>query len=355
MLDISEQKRRVPNPQMALAQFKSSLSIIALQQAMTQYCWFNHHPLSQLPHITESDVKAAIKKNRGDLSVRQFKSLPEEKKKSLFQLDEKQWEEVEDAADHFPSVDCEVKAYVEDEDEICCGDILSIKVDLFRLTSDEVLNGRTRKSPEEEKKDETPDEEKTLEQLIEELPQQKKKAPKRIDAYAYAPNFPFPKVEQWYVYLMRGEKPFTLLQPIITFTDFATITIRIPTPPTPQTLPFTVCITCDSYRGVDVKQTFRVDVKPKPEPTDYEKEEEEDLDEEEEYSPFWDYVVGFFMLCGLYLWMDSKGYWQEYVTPFTNKFFKLIAPLTDQLVPYVAPVYNMIFGGDDAEAIKEEL
>jgi translocation protein SEC63 len=358
MLEISEAKRRVPNMQVSMGMFKTSCSVIVLQQCMTQRLWLQDHPVRQLPHLTQDHVRLLLK-NDSKLSLQTFQRMSQEKKERIItNLDAKQWEEVNYAAQRIPMVEVDIHAYVEDEDDIYTGDILTVRVDVFRLTPAEIQNGRERKGKPIVRAG-VPSLDIDLQTLIEDLPKQQQKPKAVIDAYAFAPHFPYPKVEQWYAYLVKDNRPFTFMVPILTFTDVAEVIMKIPAGNTAGKTNFQVHIVCDSYRGIEVIETVKVQVKDKPEPEDVDENadllQDADEDEEEEYSPFWDYVVLVLMAFGAYLWLDSKGYWQLYVMPYVEKVQVLLAPLTKKLEPFIAPVWAMVFGEEDTAGVKEEL
>ena len=341
------------------------LSVAQLVQCMTQKLWFRTDPLLQLPHLDEDDLKYLAKKRIKTLS--QFKKLTqEEKEDAIHRLSPDEWKEVNAAAARIPTIDMDAKAYVEDEEGICEGDIITVAVDLFRLNAEELRSGvrgerhlkskavtAARDKLERNKKLDSLD----ADDLILELPVPKKKSAANVVTYAYAPLYPYPKAERWFVYLTKGKRVISF-QKLIEFQDTGRAVFMMRAPPK-GTHEFTVHAICDSYMGcsksvdVTMKVQSLLELKDKKEEDEFVEEEEleEEEEEEGEYSPIWDYIVLVLLMIFAYNWLQSKGYWTQYFTPVINKAVKLAEPITDQVYPVIKPVWdpmveNLILGVD---------
>jgi len=93
---------------------------------------YKNYQLFQIPHFGEEEAKQAARGNKAN-TVRQFIDSTEDTKKTMMKaMNATQQADIIDFCANYPEVSMEVKAYVEDEDEICVGDILTVEFNLTR-------------------------------------------------------------------------------------------------------------------------------------------------------------------------------------------------------------------------------
>ncbi|RHY56831.1 hypothetical protein DYB30_002034 [Aphanomyces astaci] len=201
---------------------QSIINAIEFEQHISQALWVKHSSLLQLPHFTEADVKAALVGKNAVRSLAQFIELSEDDRKGMAKMSDDEKAEVNRVCDTIlPNVDVELSVEVEDEDVIAEGDILTVTV---KLTRKNVPPGDT------------------------------------IDL-VYAPSFPFPKSERWFV--LVGDSRMNHLH------AFAKVTsqereveekLRLQAPPKAGTYQLDVWIKSDSYLGLDQRKAVRFTV-----------------------------------------------------------------------------------------------
>jgi len=120
---------------------KHIMTVIQFSQNLMQGGWINKDPFSQLPFYGEDECKR-LKQKIGNQTLFQFCMLPIEKRKevSTYVFGEdaegnKKFDEQEKCISALPLVKLTMTAYVEGEEEIVVGDILTCKltVDYYNL------------------------------------------------------------------------------------------------------------------------------------------------------------------------------------------------------------------------------
>lgn len=324
------------------------ISCIRLMQSLTQALWFDSDPLLQLPHLDEREIRRLRVARSTVSSIDRFKKLSHEQREKLCpDLTPDQWKDIDDAAARLPSIHVKANHSVEGEEGVYVGDIVTVSIDMTRMTTDEVVNGIVKVVKEEVEEEE---EELTEEELIERLPVAKKTTIiAKPPTYAYAPMYPYDKKEQWYAYMMermpKGTR-FLGFKKVATFDREESITMYMRMDK-PGLHTYAVHLACDSYLGCDKLVQFQINVGKTP-PVKEEEEDEEDSDDEEEeeteMSPIWDYIVLVLLAVFAYNWLVSKGYWAQYVTPVWLKLLVLFQPITDKVYPVIAPVWDPMVG-----------
>jgi len=101
------------------------------------------HTILQIPHYNEEQVKHCLRGKKPLNSIRDFvKMEPDALQVQLDQakFDSQQKADIEDFLKNFPDVTMSARAYVEDEDEICVGDIVTVE---FMLTRNHLNEGES--------------------------------------------------------------------------------------------------------------------------------------------------------------------------------------------------------------------
>jgi len=164
-------------------------------------------------------------------------------------------------------------------------------------------------------------------------------------------------VERWYIYLKKADRIITIAK-VAEFSASTSLNIDMKAP-NAGLYELTVHVTCDSYLGMEKEVKLTMEVFPH-EVLELKRKEENPADEaEEEPAPepnlmengFWDYVVMVLLVVFAYNWLQSKGYWALYITPYVDKFVKLVEPITNKVYPVIKPVFDptwefIVFGYD---------
>ncbi|KAF0718470.1 Aste57867_1674 [Aphanomyces stellatus] len=197
------------------------INAIEFEQHISQALWIKDSSLLQLPHFTENEVKAAIVGKNAIRSLAQFIELPEDERKGMAKMSEDEKAEVNRVCTILPNVEMELTVEVEDEEQIAEGDIMTVTVKL------------TRKNVPE---DETCD-------------------------LVYAPGFPFPKSERWFV--LVGDSRMNHLHAFAKITTQDRVVeekLRLQAPPKAGTYQLDVWLKSDSYLGLDQRKAMRFTV-----------------------------------------------------------------------------------------------
>ncbi|KAF0732453.1 hypothetical protein Ae201684P_014650 [Aphanomyces euteiches] len=197
------------------------INAIEFEQHISQALWIKDSSLLQLPHFTEAEVKAAVVGKNAVRSLAQFIELPEDDRKGMAKMSEEEKAEVNRVCSILPNVDMEVTVEVEDEDQIAEGDIMTVTV---KLTRKNVPEGET------------------------------------IDL-VYAPGFPFPKSERWFV--LVGDARMNHLHAFAKVTSQERVVeekLRLQAPPKAGTYQLDVWLKSDSYLGLDQRKAMRFTV-----------------------------------------------------------------------------------------------
>ena len=142
--------------------YHATLECIDFQQYLTQALWVKDSPFLQLPHINKDDVDDLVSSNsKSDtekLTFKEFLEIPKSEVKLPSKLSDAKKEDIMTALDIIPSIKISSKVFVDDDedDNVYEGDLLTIQVTIERTDKAKLV---------------------------------------------YAPNFPYPKQEGWWVLL----------------------------------------------------------------------------------------------------------------------------------------------------------
>jgi len=401
---------------MARKYFKPANGCIELMQLLTQAIWFNENPLHQLPFLTSKEIRMSQRKNLHSLD--RFKAATLEKKMKTFSSpSEGQWKEIERVANELPDMKMEHTCVCEDEEGVYEDDIVTLTVTLTRLRPGqiEMAGGVIRSAPSAEddgdddgngdivevgEAGETdanlihPGEDDDLElieldnkesNLLETLPVAKAKPSRFAEGdgkLVHAPFFPYPKHERWMLMLMEKTKKTTrpiAVQKVPRFIDTVDVEIHIRVGQK-GVWPYEVQAKCDSYVGCDISLPFKITVMKMSAAERTRREDQlqkgkehgldeaEDEEEEEEegvwyycyFSSFWEMVFNLIVLAVLLVFavnfLQTRGYWQKFVQPVLDIFYKALHPIYikvySPLAPYVDPMVAVVLQGWDWLAAK---
>lgn len=146
---------------------KSALNCIRFGQFVTQGMWVKDSELLQLPHFTAVEAGHCAKGKPAAKTIAQYMSIPNDAKKGLRDFDDAQKEDVFKCCEIVPNLTVESSVYVDDDedDNIYEGDLCTVSV---TLTRNNLAEGE--------------------------------KA-----GLVHAPQYPFPRLEAWWVCLGTQE------------------------------------------------------------------------------------------------------------------------------------------------------
>ncbi|XP_952225.1 DNAJ-like sec63 homologue, putative [Theileria annulata] len=107
-------------------------SVIDFRRGILQGLLTRSESFYQIPHFTEYEINHVGRGKTSSKNIEQYVKTDFKTKKGLNNLTESQKQDVEEFCKYFPSVTLEVKVYVEDEDEIYEGDLVTVEVKLRR-------------------------------------------------------------------------------------------------------------------------------------------------------------------------------------------------------------------------------
>jgi len=119
--------------------------------------------LLQIPHYDEEQVKHALRGKKAMNSIKDFIKQDSPERRALTKMTEEQQADIDDFLGNFPDVTLDVKVYVEDEDEIVVGDIVTVE---YTLTRNHLDEGQTQ-------------------------------------GFVHAPLYPKPVSEEWWIFLLE--------------------------------------------------------------------------------------------------------------------------------------------------------
>ncbi len=106
--------------------------ILEYSQAMTQALWWNSDPYLQLPHLSDTKMNKLRRKKKG-LSLEQFCKLTREQRQEMEIFTQEEFEDVEQVISVLPVNEMKIEVFVEGEEEIVAGDVVTIKVTINLL------------------------------------------------------------------------------------------------------------------------------------------------------------------------------------------------------------------------------
>lgn len=107
---------------------KNIMAVIQFSQNLMQQGWINQSPFEQLPYFTKNIIDRIPKK----LSLYSYACYPRDKRRQLFneiiEDNNAKFEECDKVVQSLPLVTLKMSAYVDGEDDIVVGDILTCKL-----------------------------------------------------------------------------------------------------------------------------------------------------------------------------------------------------------------------------------
>jgi translocation protein SEC63 len=214
----------------------TTLSVIDFSQHLVQGLWAGDNNLMQLPHIGDAELKMITGRKDAPKNIRAFldmegaasKAFKNAKdssvvtvKSCLTDMDSKKRDEIWAAVKAIPDVSMEVSIFVEDEEEIAEGDLVTIKVTI------------THKNLEEGEK----------------IPP------------VYAPNFPGTREEGWWVLLASTRNKQVLSYGHEVAKGRVLVKeLKLMAPNKPSTVQLELYVKSDSYIGLDQKHEVKFNV-----------------------------------------------------------------------------------------------
>jgi len=110
----------------------TALRIIEFSQLLTQGLWIRDSPFLQLPHFSNQEVKHCLSGKGSVRNFPQYLDQPNDEKKGLLKFSEQQKADVYSALAIIPNIETEIKVFVEDEEQIAEGDLVSLQITITR-------------------------------------------------------------------------------------------------------------------------------------------------------------------------------------------------------------------------------
>eukprot|EP00397_Hematodinium_sp_SG-2012_P014119 GEMP01014349.1.p1 GENE.GEMP01014349.1~~GEMP01014349.1.p1 ORF type:complete len:631 (+),score=99.65 GEMP01014349.1:151-2043(+) len=178
--------------------------------------------LMQVPHFTEEQVRHSFRGKKAITNIDSFIKQEPAQRKGLADKTDEQTLDIEDFVVNFPKMTFEGNVFVEDEDSICIGDIVTVE---FILTRTHLLEGETQGA-------------------------------------VHAPFFPVPKFEVWWVFLLEpvGTSRILGFERMKSRDRVITSKIRFQ-PARPGKFTYELHALSDSYAGIDQKASISFTVK----------------------------------------------------------------------------------------------
>eukprot|EP00744_Colponema_vietnamica_P008698 GILI01012399.1.p1 GENE.GILI01012399.1~~GILI01012399.1.p1 ORF type:complete len:646 (-),score=242.57 GILI01012399.1:204-2141(-) len=200
---------------------RSALNVVEFSQRVVQGLWIASSPFLQLPHMDEDTVRRHIKSGKNSVHA-----LPEyitsEEKKGLRDFSEQQVLDVSAVCQHLPRMAVSASFFVEDEEEIAEGDIITLSLKFNRQN----------------------------------LQEGEEAGP------VHAPRFPYTKYEEWWIFI-ADEQRDAIISITRTKNQAKNFEESVKFPPLGAgRYTFDVIIKCDSYIGLDIQQSVTLIVKP---------------------------------------------------------------------------------------------
>lgn len=201
---------------------QTSINVIEFQQFLTQGLWTKDSSLLQLPNFTDNEVRHCMSGKGAIRNINQFIRVEAKARKGVATFSSDELAEVDVVCKNLPLIEMELDICVDDEESIAEGDIMTLTV---KLTRENVAQ------------DDTCD-------------------------LVYAPEYPFPKAERWFVLI--GDTNMNLMSTAkITKQDrVVEEKILLRAPSKQGTYILEVYLKSDSYLGLDQKQKIKFEVTP---------------------------------------------------------------------------------------------
>jgi hypothetical protein len=107
-------------------------TLLDFSQNIVQAMWKDDDNLLQVPHLDHERINQ-LRKKKKNLTIEEFCKMTPQERKDLEIFSDKELKDVECAIKQFPIIDLKVEAFVEGENEIAVGDLLTIKITVDQL------------------------------------------------------------------------------------------------------------------------------------------------------------------------------------------------------------------------------
>lgn len=163
--------------------FLTAKSVLEFRRNIIQCLGSSDNDLLQIPHFGESIIKHVVRGKNAAHNMEEFIQQPSCIRKGMNDLSAAQINDINSYLDHFPRIEFSATAFVEGEDLIVAGDILTVKVKMNRLN---LSNLNDKAGP------------------------------------VHAPLFPWVKFEEWWVFVTYKDEGavFSHSDRILTYTTF---------------------------------------------------------------------------------------------------------------------------------------
>jgi hypothetical protein len=200
---------------------RNVLTLITFSQNIVQGMWLDDDAFMQLPYMNY-DLYKNLRKKHKTLTLEQYCLMSREQRKEVgIYEDPKQFEEAEKAVGSFPVIDVKIEYFVEGEQEIAVGDILTIKLQLIHKNLSE----------------------------------------KEPLGFVHSNKFPFLKRSSWFlVFTDAEENDFLAMEKLVVTEKVYTKEIKERLGKAGR-MQFFMILRNDSYRGFDKKVCVVIDVK----------------------------------------------------------------------------------------------
>lgn len=193
--------------------FHTASAVIEFRRCLIQAVDIKGSQLLQVPHFNEEVIKAASRGKNFSSSLSSFISRAAEDRKGVSKMNPQQIVDIDAFVNHVSDMNVEVKVVVEDEDEICIGDIATVSVAMTR----------------------------------------KNLRPKEAAGPVHAPMFPQAMYEEWWIFLVDPSSNKIVAFERVRDTDrYVESSLRFQVTKAGKRR-FEVHCLCDSYIGIDRK------------------------------------------------------------------------------------------------------
>jgi len=198
---------------------KRTAEMLEFRRCVLQQLDMDASSLLQIPGFDNELVEKCGKS--GLTELKEFMGMTTAERKEITGWDNEKLVEANEFVNHLPKIDLDFDVWVDDEEEVCKGDIVTVKIKMNRTN----------------------------------LAEDESAGP------IYAPNFPEPVFEEWWFLISVNDNPkWTLVEKARSQNKEVVKTCYVQLS-TPGTHSFTVRAVCDTYVGLDVEKTHEITAK----------------------------------------------------------------------------------------------
>jgi translocation protein SEC63 len=112
----------------------TAATCIEFGQYVTQAMWVKDSPLLQIPHFTPEEIKHVLKGKVPVKTVQEYREIPDDQKKGMVNFTETQKQDVFSFLKLFPDISVETRVFVDDDedDNVYEGDLCTVEVKITR-------------------------------------------------------------------------------------------------------------------------------------------------------------------------------------------------------------------------------